>query len=99
MMYYVLDDNKKAIPATLEEWSAMFEKNDRKIAFDVLGDYEVSTVFLGLDHNYFGGEPLIFETMIFCKDQELDQSCWRYSTYEQALVGHQEALNLVKGKL
>jgi hypothetical protein len=56
----------------------------------------VSTVFLGLDHNYRsligeeGAEPLIFETMIF--GGPLDQETWRYSTYDQAERGHDEAV-------
>lgn len=28
-------------------------------------EYRVSTVWLGLDHNWGGGEPLLFETMSF----------------------------------
>lgn len=50
-------------------WAKLFE--DRKyarIALTILPDgKEVSTVWLGLDHNYFGGPPLIFETMVFRK--------------------------------
>lgn len=56
----------------------------------------VSTVFLGLDHNYRslsgekGAEPLIFETMIF--GGPLDQDTWRYATYDQAERGHTDAV-------
>lgn len=54
----------------------------------------VSTVFLGMDHQYnMGGPPLIYETMVFDnreKGRELgvDRYCARYSTREQALAGH-----------
>jgi hypothetical protein len=51
----------------------------------------VSTVWLGLDHNYGGGRPHIFETMVFPSDNdmgELDQR--RYSTEAEALAGHEE---------
>jgi hypothetical protein len=54
-------------------------------------------VWLGLDHNWGDGPPLIFETMIF--DQRLDKDYVfhdlymdRYATEEAALAGHQEAL-------
>lgn len=55
---------------------------------------QVSTVWLGLDHNWWPDRPsLIFETMIFGGKLDLQQ--WRYSTEEQALAGHQDALTLL----
>jgi hypothetical protein len=49
----------------------------------------VSTIFLGLNHRYFGdGPPLLFETMVF--GGELDKELERYETKAQALVGHDE---------
>ncbi len=55
----------------LYEWAQWMETADRVVFQTVVGEYEVSTVFLGLDHNYArflgseDGEPLLFETMIF----------------------------------
>lgn len=51
----------------------------------------VSTVWLGLDHNYkASGEPLIFETMVFPKKGDYgDLDCERYSTEDQAKKGHE----------
>ncbi len=48
----------------------------------------VSTIFLGLNHNWGPGSPLIFETMVFGgkHDQEMD----RYSTWEEAEEGHKK---------
>ena len=54
-------------------------------------DNRVSTVFLGLNHQFGDGPPLIFETMIFSPGP-LDQECWRYSTESEALVGHAAAV-------
>ena len=53
----------------------------------VTDDVEVSTVFLGLDHAWGFGPPLLFETLIFGGpyDGEMD----RYSTWEQAVAGHE----------
>lgn len=50
----------------------------------------VSTVWLGLDHNFGEGPPLIFETMVFKEGDagELE----RYSTQEEALRGHKKLL-------
>jgi hypothetical protein len=54
----------------------------------------VSTVWLGLDHNYTGGLPLIFETMVFdgAEIGGSDVDCQRYATEEQAMRGHSEAI-------
>lgn len=106
--YYILDDNNKPIPSDIlgfskfceEEWSKYAAGKVSKIVVkkDEVKDKEVSTVFLGLDHNYINkGAPLVFETMVFnlgggC----LEIYCERYSTYEEALAGHQKAVQWVK---
>lgn len=60
---------------------------------------EVSTVWLGLDHNFGdSGDPLIFETMVF-EESETHELCWRYSTEEQARQGHRDAIREVKEQL
>lgn len=49
----------------------------------------VSTVFLGLDHNWLrDGPPVVFETMVFPECEV----CVRYSTWEQAAAGHDEVV-------
>jgi len=49
----------------------------------------VSTSFLmGVNHRWVeNAEPLLFETLVF--GGAMDQSQWRYSTWEQAEAGHQ----------
>jgi hypothetical protein len=46
----------------------------------------VSTVWLGLNHAW-RGRPLVFETMVFGVE---DNECVRYSTIEEARVGHEK---------
>jgi len=47
----------------------------------------ISTVWLGLDHNFSGqGPPLIFETMVF--GGPFDEGQWRWSTEDEAQKGH-----------
>lgn len=52
------------------DWSRLFSYSDddgvpyQRIALDLVGDYRISTVWLGLDHNFYGGAPLIFETIV-----------------------------------
>ena len=54
----------------------------------------VSTVWLGIDHQFGNGPPLIFETMTFRGTHALgDQE--RYSTEAQAIEGHRRMVELV----
>jgi len=90
--HYILD-GKKAKSADLMEWAMWFETADRHVAKTSVNDeVNVSTVFLGLDHSFGSGPPLLFETMIF--GGEHDQYQDRYETWDQAEVGHEEAVKL-----
>lgn len=93
MRYYKLDENKKTIPCDLMEWSQRFEDQDgRRVEWTEIDKFDISTVFLGLDHNYFGGRPLLFETMIFDPDGN-DVYMRRCSTWEEAQGQHLSALD------
>lgn len=61
------------------------------------GALRVSTVFLGLDHNWGAGEPLLFETMVFLAEQgtETRHHVHRYSTWGDAEAGHAVVVRLV----
>ena len=54
----------------------------------------VSTVHLVFDHQYSDGPPLIFETMVFGIADDNPQ--WRYSTEEEAKLGHQKVVELLR---
>jgi len=81
------------VECDLPEWAMWFEQCDRCVARDEVWGVEVSTVFLGLSHQFGDGPPLIFETMIFGgpDDQEYQE---RYSTWEEAVAGHARAVAL-----
>jgi len=66
---------------------------DRNLAKTRVNGATVSTVFLGLDHRFGAGPPLVFETMVF--GGELDGDCDRYSTYDEAELGHVNMVNKV----
>jgi len=85
-----------SLPNCKEKMSTLEEKlSDPKykvVKQDVLknGLY-VSTVWVGIDYSLVGGEPLIFETMVFPnKGDWLDLDMERYSTEKEALAGHRE---------
>ena len=94
-MYYKLDENGHPQPCSVKEWTTSFEDHETRIvAYNQIGDVTVSTVFLGLDHNFSGvGPPTLFETMIF--GGELDQYQERYATRDDAVAGHVKALEMV----
>jgi len=63
----------------------------KRIAEDTLAENGlwVSTVWLGLNHNWGDGPPLIFETMVFRSQAEFhDLDCDRYATEAEAREGH-----------
>lgn len=99
---FILNDQKVAIPVNFGEWAIWFEKagQDRIVKQEVVGEWFVSTVFLGIDHS-FGLSPArkLFETMVFVNERTVksnfskkkyraDQYQERYSTWPQAEKGH-----------
>jgi len=90
--HYILDGHND-IPVNLMTWARWFEKADRQVAASgKKGKLFVSTVFLGLDHSFGDGSPMLFETMIF--GGEHDQFQERCSTWDQAEQMHKRACQL-----
>ena len=87
---YILQDRIPiSCPDTLA-WARWYKSADRIVAQHTIGRVLISTVFLGLDHNWSEkGPPLLFETAMREGDHK-----WmvmeRYSTWERALEGHRE---------
>lgn len=81
-MNYILE-GKEIVPCEdVLTWAKWFEKAERHVADDTIGDVRVSTVFLGIDHQFGDGPPILFETMVF--GGPLDEEQERCSTYEEA---------------
>lgn len=99
--WYIYDENHKPIKKDVIEasiWLYPSKENStdrRRVKKDTVNNHDISTVFLGLDHGYGEGEPVLWETMIFGAS-ELDQWQDRYTSYEDALKGHEVAVELVK---
>lgn len=78
----------------LMTWGRWMETGDRIIAKDKpLDGVSVSTVFLGLDHSFGEGPPILFETMVF--GGEHDGEMERYTSKEAAIEGHKRMLQKV----
>lgn len=97
MIYYRLDGETPVEAANVIEWAEFFGSDDRIVEQTYVGQVKISTVFLGINHSFGDGPPLLFETMIF--DGEFDGEQWRYSTMEQARAGHTHAVELVLSPL
>ena len=101
---YIL--NEKGVPVLENdfdkwaEWNFMQEAKSNRIVkqehFGTAGEILVSTVFLGLDHNWrTNGPPILWETMVFGGklDQEMDRCS---GSREQAEAMHQRMVERVK---
>lgn len=99
--YYILDGHD-AVPCNMERWSVWFQDADRRVALTETSLFTISTVFLGMDHSFgTGGDPLIFETMVFDKGSTNEaenvpfDTCVLYSTWDEAEEGHQTMVGMV----
>jgi hypothetical protein len=101
--HYILDEQGNPVLADLDTWAAWIQKAERHVGDEKVGPYRISTVFLGLDHQYGEGPPVLWETMIFRSpaddEDDLDQHQERCSgSKEQAEAMHHKVVELVKEK-
>lgn len=95
---YILDGNKVPVPCNdLMEWAKWFETADRHVAQEMVGDVRVSTVFLGINHAWGNGAPLLFETMIFGGPHDQHQA--RCTFWDEAEKQHAEAVAMARSGL
>jgi hypothetical protein len=100
---YILDGHTPVPCEDLITWAKWIERTDeRRVALTETRDLRVSTVFLGLDHNFgvpWGTDPILFETMVFRRkgDNWEGDECERYRTWDEAEAGHQRWVKDVIG--
>ena len=99
MSWYILDEKNKPVVSTIVDCGIWLKNNPERKAVkqEKIGDILVSTVFLGLDHAWNSDIPVLWETMIF--GGEHDQYQDRYTSIEDAVEGHQKAVDLVNSEL
>lgn len=92
-MYYFDPDGN---PIDALDWGALYQEFDvnARIGLTDVNGYQVSTVWLGINHNHRGDPPIIFETMIFATDANDPLNCWcvRYATKSAAQHGHEQVV-------
>ena len=100
--HFILE-NKQPKAVNLLTWAEWFGVTENRMVKQDIhvskkGKFQVSTIFLGIDHNFMGtGEPLLFETMIFEPGFDGDY-LERCSTYDEAIVQHQVATKHLREK-
>jgi len=93
--YYILIDGEPVQCPDLLAWAEWFERSDRTLARTTIGPSEVSTIFLGLDHDFAGfGPPVLWETMIFGGPLAGEQK--RYTSATAARAGHDHYVALLQ---
>lgn len=110
--HYIINDKGEISTVDLMTWARWLESEqgsrDKQIGNTQLPEVRVSTVFLGLDHNFGGGKPILFETMVFenrttqidlqgkpySTHKPIEDYSNRYHTLEEAKKGHEGIVRL-----
>lgn len=93
---YIFENGIVRLEPDLLVWALWFESHERRLLRSIVGRSRVSTVFLGMDHRYDEGTPLLFETMIFGHIETLNERCWRYETALLARRHHEVVVEMLK---
>jgi len=95
-MFYILDDDNQPKPATMQECAGWMNDPRRIVKQETFWPWSVSTVFLGIDHGILSDDigsgepkPVLFETMVFRGNSYRGIEQQRYTSYDDALAGHQ----------
>ena len=89
--------DRNGVPISFERWMELTRDfSNKRVLRTLITDaadpdvsFDVSTVWLGLDHGFGRGAPLIFETMVFGDDSD-ELATSRYATEADAHTGHHE---------
>ena len=97
--HYILDADNHAVEVDMMTWAMWLEDGNRRVGYtEITSQVTVSTVFVGLDHRFFGnGPPILFETLVF--GSPLDGDGARYSSYDDAEVGHRMMVAKVRAAM
>jgi len=76
--------DNELFPASMQ-WALLFEQGADRVVGITITPYgeRLSTVWLGMDHSFGGGRPLIFETMLFAPKQPCYSMAWMRRSMDQ----------------
>lgn len=99
-LYYCLKYRKPVPCEDFLRWGKWLGKTRTKVRKTFIGRYFISTVFLGMDHNFSThGQPLLFETMVIKDGDWCGEAQYRCETWRQALRQHWDAVRGVKDEI
>ena len=89
--------DRDGLPMTYARWVWITETQPgySVVGHDHVAGGLVSTVWLGLDHGFGSGPPVIFETMLFDID-DWDDHQDRYTSLDAAQKNHAYIVNMLK---
>jgi len=94
LLYICVNGQPIAEPDALK-WAQWFETANRLVSRSIIGDVRIQTDFIGVDDGS-GMEPRVWETIVF--GGQFDGYSDRYSSAIAAQVGHEQAVQIVKGE-
>lgn len=97
-LLWILDGHTPRKCRDVLKWGDWLKRADRNVARSIIGDFLVSTIFLGTNQRLGKGVPILFETMVFFDDKPVDKYSRRYSTWDEAFVGHQAIMAQVEAE-
>ena len=83
---YILKDGNVTATRDVLKWAKWFERpENQRVAYDKVGNTEISTIFLGVDFTQ-RRRPVLWETVVFKKGRAIETL--RYSSKREAEAGH-----------
>lgn len=98
LMYLLNEDGEFYEEEDPIRWAEGIERC-RIVKKDQVNGRQVSTVFLGINHNFTAhGDPVLWETMVF-SGEDAAYLTRRYTSQADALNGHDEIVDQVRSLL
>ena len=103
----ILFYDRSGVPIAVEQWGRLYEDLAyRRVGLTRVVDaadpavaLTVSTVWMGTDHNWGLGVPLIFETMVFGEGFGDSLGVERWATDAQAVEGHAQVVAVIASRM
>jgi hypothetical protein len=88
--YLLNSAGEPVLEPDLLTWARAFEELDRRVKAEQVGEFWVSTVFLGVDYNHDeNDQPILWETMVFIKGKH---DCFESIDMDRCSGGREQAL-------